>query len=411
MFKNQITNKSFTSRADVPTRILRSSIQRQQSRCHSQCSRRRRVAFFLLAALLPVISKADFSHQQQVDATVLAEMKKQKIVGAAIGIIQNSQIVYTQGYGLSDLQTGTQVTDETVFNWASNSKPLIAIAALQLVQSQTLDLDKSIDSYLPQLPPQFSKLTCRQLLCHQSGIPHYSIGQVISTQQRLEKTRPLNPAREIDPDESLNRFILSPLLFTPGRETSYSSYAYVLLTAVVQAAGNEPIGTQLRDRIIRPLKLNSFQLDLPDNQQSNWTKGYKIENGKHVVVTDYAHFWKHGAGGYKSNVKDFATFASALADSRLLQKSMSTKMWTQQTTIDGKQSNYGLGVVVTGSGETIKISHNGSQDETRTRMVIYPHLKHGIVVMSNTQGSDPGKITTAIYSTLRGQRHSRADGN
>src|SRR5262245_50657947 len=68
-----------------------------------------------------------------VDAAVAAEMKKQDVVGTAVGILQRGEIVYLKGYGLADRDHRTPVTTETVFNWASNSKPLAAVAAMQLV--------------------------------------------------------------------------------------------------------------------------------------------------------------------------------------------------------------------------------------------------------------------------------------
>lgn len=360
---------------------------------------------FLLLILMTVpqqgVCQGRFIQGEMVDAAVNAEMKRQNIVGIAIGIIQDAQVIYTKGYGCSDIKSHTPVTDDTIFNWASNSKPLMSIAALQLVQNGDLNLDKAIVSYCPNLPDQLQPITTRQLLCHQSGIPHYSNGTVISSREAANKAGKSYLLDELDPIESISRFTLSPLRFEPGSQTGYSSYAYVLLSAVVQAAGNEPISAQLEDRIINPLNLTSFQLDLHANQQANWTRAYEILDGKPAEVPDSPHFWKHGAGGYKSNVKDFAKFATALANSTLIDQAMSTAMWTRQTTADGKESSYGLGVVVSNSGNSLKISHNGSQDETRTRMVVYPNRRHGIVVMCNTQGSQPAKITTAIYSALR----------
>src|SRR5437667_2911212 len=64
-----------------------------------------------------------------VDAAVLGECKRQQIVGLAVGIIRDGRIVYLKGYGLADREAGTPVTTQTVFNWASNSKPLTAVAA------------------------------------------------------------------------------------------------------------------------------------------------------------------------------------------------------------------------------------------------------------------------------------------
>lgn len=409
MGKNGMTNGCNKSKLNLKPGTLRSTA------CHRCLSFHDRIrlmhGIFLMMVTIPQLGVCNnvFRFDKQIDAVVTAEMEKQQIVGAAIGIIQDSNIVYTRGYGWANLKTKTPVTNETVFNWASNSKPLISIAALQLVESGQLMLDEPIASYCPQLPPQLRRITSRQLLCHQSGIPHYSNGTVIPSKERSGSDGRYNTLDDINPRNSIGRFIRSPLLFESGHKTSYSSYAYVLLTAVVQAAGKDAIEKQLQNRIIDPLKLESFQLDLPANGQANWTLAYETRNGKITEVPDYAHFWKHGAGGYKSNVKDFAKFAIALSGSKLIHPELTDKMWTRQKTGDGNESVYGLGVLVSDHGERLKVSHSGSQDETRTRMVIYPHRKHGVVVMCNTQGSNPARITTAIYTALRESILKRPD--
>ncbi len=341
-----------------------------------------------------VAGQEGFAESQAVDETVMVQMTDQKIVGAAIGIIRDGQVVYTQGYGFANLKSHTPVTQETVFNWASNCKPFIAVAAMQLVQSDYLDLDQAIGTYIPSLPDHLKPLTTRQLLCHQSGIVHYSNGKVIPWGQRA------SVQEELDPFNSLHRFAMSPLIFTPSSKTEYSSHAYVLLSAVVQAAGKKPIDQQLAARIIEPLGLTSFQMDLPYEGQLHWTTAYKITDGIYEEVEDLAHFWKHGAGGYKSNVKDFARFATALMNREMIDDKTTAMMWTPQKTSDGAISRYGLGVAVSGKDRDLKVSHNGSQEETRTRMVIYPNQKHGVVVMCNTQGADTNRISAAIYSVI-----------
>ncbi|MEE2937849.1 MAG: serine hydrolase domain-containing protein [Planctomycetota bacterium] len=352
------------------------------------------LCFAFLCLPLSVIGQDSFVKSAAVDSAVAEQMKQQRLVGVAIGIIQNSTVVYTKGYGFSNFESRTPVNESSVFNWASNSKPVMAVAAMQLVETGQLDLDLAIEKYLPDLPDHLSAVTTRQLLCHQSGIPHYSNGRIVPSEKRI------TARQELDPSISIHRFALSPLIFRPGSKTDYSSYAYVLLSSVVQSAGKKKIETQLVERIGRPLDLKSFQLDLPFTGQKNWVIGYKIANGAPEPIEDYAHFWKHGAGGYKSDVRDFAKFASALANKQLINEKTTTAMWTNQKTVDGVKSNYGLGVVVEGEGRSLKISHNGSQDETRTRMVLYPNQGHGVVVMCNTQGAVPGRITTAVYSAM-----------
>ncbi len=81
-------------------------------------------------------------------------------------------------------------------------------------------------------------------------------------------------------------------------------------------------------------------------------------------------------------------------------------MWTLQRTNDGKAGGFALGFVVSGSGNGFKVSHNGSQEETKTRLVLYPRRRHGMVVVSNCQHADPARISTAVYSTLAKVRQS-----
>ncbi len=339
-------------------------------------------------------SQSTFAKAKAVDQAVQAEIREQQIVGVAVGVIRDGKIAYTQGYGSADVEAQKPVTENSIFNWASNSKPLIAVAALQLVQTKQLDLDSPISTYLSELPSAFQPLTTRQLLCHQSGIPHYSNGKIVPAE-----TVPAE-AEQLDPREAIKRFIKSPLIFSPGTKCEYSSHAYVLLSAVVQAAGKTPLELQLRERIIEPLGMSSFQLDVAYQQQPDWVRGYTRLLGFTKQVPDQAHFWKHGAGGFKSNVKDFARFAIALANCELLSEETTEKMWTPQTLKDGKKTSYGLGVVVGGQGQQLKIWHNGAQDETKTQMELYPASKHGVVVMSNSANCDPARISRAIHRTI-----------
>lgn len=331
----------------------------------------------------------------KIEVAVKQLMREKNLVGVAVGYIQDGKVVYTSGFGKANLATGEDVTQYSIFNWASNSKPVMGILALQLVQNKMLDLDAPIRVYLPQLPEHLHTITTRQLLCHQSGIPHYTNGKIISTRQKV------TPQDELDPLIAINRFILSPLIFAPGTKTDYSSHAYVLLSAVVQAAGRQPIDQQLDERIVRPLNLTSFQLDLPRDNQTNWVKAYQSLFQSPIELPDTAHFWKHGAGGYKSNIQDFASFARALMNRELIDQATTSLMWTNQTTLDGKSSNYGLGVLVEGKDNTLKVSHNGSQEETKTRMVIYPNRGEGVVVMCNSQPCEPSLISTAVFESLK----------
>jgi hypothetical protein len=79
-------------------------------------------------------------------------------------------------------------------------------------------------------------------------------------------------------------------------------------------------------------------------------------------------------------------------------------MWRPQATNDGAVSNRGLGFIVENQNGRLRISHNGKQEETTTRLVIYPEDRHGVVVMCNCEYGNPTALATAVYAGLQGKQ-------
>jgi CubicO group peptidase (beta-lactamase class C family) len=354
-------------------------------------------ALFASTALAQPVATLDAKKQAAVDQAVQAEMEKQQVVGVAIGVLQDREIVYLKGYGLADRERKLPVATKTVFNWASNSKPVLAMLIMMLFGQGQIDLDADVRTYVPEFPMKTGVIKVRHLLCHQSGLPHYGKGVVGETKNYPQKLPFLGPVLALD------RFSKSPLQFQPGEKVMYSSYAYVLLSAAAQKAGKQPIFEQVERKIARPLGMTSFQMDMPFARQPNWAAGYaKSKDGKVEKAPDVAHYWKHGAGAYKSNVEDFARWARALLQRKLLSKKVEEVMWQIQKLNDGADTPYGLGFKVDRRNGRLRISHNGKQEETTTRLVIYPEDGHGVVVMSNCDYATPDRFSTVVYRALSG---------
>jgi CubicO group peptidase (beta-lactamase class C family) len=329
-----------------------------------------------------------------VEQAIESELASQQIVGLAVGIIQDGRIAFLKGYGLADREASVPVTTETVFNWASNSKPVAGVLAMQLVEQHKLDLDADVRTYVPEFPEKDAVITCRQLLCHQSGLPHYRNGEVVPTERTYDSDVPF-----LDPVVSLDKFNLSPLIFRPCEKCEYSSHAYVLLSAVIQRAGAQSYAEQLQTRICSPLKITSLQLDFP-KADLHWAAGYTKVDDRIERVPDEAEYWKHGAGGYKSNIVDFARWASALVNHRLVSPETERIMWTPQTTADGETTKYGLGFGVAREGERLVVSHNGGQPDVRTRMELHPDERAAVVALCNSQYADINAVTSAVFQAL-----------
>lgn len=347
------------------------------------------------AVLAPAPAMLAPERAAALDEAVRSEMARQRLVGVAVGVIREGQIAYLQGYGQADRENQTPMTPATVVNWASNSKPMAAVLAMMLVEEGKLDLDADVRMYVPEFPDKGAMITPRLLLCHQSGIVHYTNGRVVPTERTYAVPEPF-----LDPICSLDKFNQSPLIFAPGEKVSYSSYAYVLLSAVIQRAGGRPYHQQVMTRIAGPAGLRSLQLDLPARDQPNCSRGYMRIGDRVWRAPEEAHYWKHGAGGYKSDVADFARWACALIDGKLVSPAARDRMWTPQRLADGRATTWGLGFDVRPSAWGPVISHGGKQNEATSKMMIYPRSRSGLVLLCNCGYADINALARAAASAL-----------
>src|SRR4029079_12595162 len=155
------------------------------------------------------------------------------------------------------------------------------------------------------------------------------------------------------------------------------------------------------------LKMASLQLDLDTKDQPHWAAGYvKDNNGQVIRAPEEAHYWKHGAGGFKSNVADFARWAEGLLNRRLTSEASESAMWTRQCLKDGQPTSFGLGFQLDEGG--LGVGHGGSQPETRTQMLLYPRTKSGIVVMCNCSFVSAKAVAAAVADALGWNGRPRA---
>ena len=364
-------------------------------------------AIAILMACGRTLVAAGLSDQEiaTIDRAIQAEMEEQRIVGLALGCIRDGQVVYTKGFGFEDRERRIPVSGQTLFRWASVSKPLTAIAAWQLVEKQRLDLDADVRTLVPEFPDKGTKITARQLMCHQGGIVHYTNGKLIRTRRNYPTEHPFE-----DCVLALDTFRESPLVAPPGTRFSYSTHGYILLSAVVQRAGRQKFADQVAERIARPLGMTTLQPDYQWKTLPHRAIGYRLRDNRVVESTNTDVSWKLGGGGFVSNVRDMALLASGLINGRLVSADTQTRMWTPQTTSSGKATKVGLGFFVEQQNGTLKVSHNGSQEKTRTRLVIYPRRKHGLVVMCNSEYANPGRVTTAVYQALAERAADKPQG-
>lgn len=286
-----------------------------------------------------------------------------------------------------------------MFRWASISKPVTAVAALQLVVAEKLDLDRDVCTYVPEFPQKPWPITARQLLCHQGGVVHYMNGKVVRTEARYDREHPFE-----DLVLALDRFKASDLVAEPGTTFAYTSHGYMLLGAVVERAGGERFADQVRRRIAEPAGMTTLQPDYQWIDIPHRAVGYRRLGGAGeaiVPTTNTDVSWKLAGGGFVSTVGDLARFAAALMGDTLLPADTRERMWTNQATRDGKITGYGLGFGVSIVDGERRIAHSGSQEKTRTLMQLFPKQRTAVVLMTNSEWAKLDSVAAALWARLQ----------
>ena len=162
-----------------------------------------------------------------LDATVPGLMAEQHVAGTAIVVVHDGRIIFLRGYGQARLDPNVDVEPaRTRFRIGSVTKPLTALAAVQLADAGTLDLHRDIRHYLPDLGLQYA-VTVHQLLTHTAGFDEKFAGGFTSSPTHLQ---PLA--------EYLRRYVAHAM--RPGRAYSYSNTNYAVAGLLVERLGGLP---------------------------------------------------------------------------------------------------------------------------------------------------------------------------
>jgi len=317
----------------------------------------------------PVILKGD----QHAARTLSQRMKDLNVPGVSIAVIHGGKIEWARGFGFRSVG-GPPVDDATLFQAASISKPLSAMAVLRLVQQGKLSLDADINTYLstwklPTAPVAAGKpVTLRELLAHTGGIsvhgfPGYARGVEIPTLvQVLNGEKPANtqPIR-----------IEAP----PGDHWQYSGGGYTIMQQMLIDISKEAYPKLMHDNVLAPVGMihSTYQQPLPASLEGNAATPYRgdgkpVEGGAHTYP-------EMAAAGLWTTPSDLARYAIEVQNSLQGKANhvLSAEM-TQQMVSPGK-GNWGLGVEIGGSKDNPYFSHGGANEGFRCIFVAYENRR------------------------------------
>jgi CubicO group peptidase (beta-lactamase class C family) len=255
------------------------------------------------------------------------------------------------------------------------SKPITAVAVMQLVERGALELDAPIQRYVPEYPEKPSPITVRQLLCHQGGIRNWTEDEFVSTRHYSTLA------------ESIGAFRDDPLVNEPGTRVTYSSFGYTLLGRAIETASGHGYLEYLRVNVLEPAGMEWTRADDVMQIIPNRARGYRLTGGGALLnspLSDTSN--RTPGGGLVGTVQDVGRFAAALQAGTLVKPETLKLMWTPQPTRDRRATGFGFGFVVGRRNGEREIYHSGGQSRVSTLLYMRPDRRLAVVLLTNLEG-------------------------
>jgi CubicO group peptidase (beta-lactamase class C family) len=321
-----------------------------------------------------------------------------KIPGLAVGIMLRDTVVYSNGFGLKNLKTIDPVTDESIFHLASASKPFVATAVMQLVETHKIALDSPLVKYLEYFKLNsdgYRTITIRQMLAHMSGLPDV---------KTYEWNKP-----QYD-DQAAERYVRSlenlKLAFDPGDDFGYSNMAYDILGEVIAKAAGVTFEEYMNTNLFLPAKMfhSTFLKVMVETDLA--TTPHVRGRTEIEVAPVYPYNRCHAPSStLHSSVSDMLKWSTILSDSAkqnngILTRSSFLQMLTPHFELDPFTS-VGLGWFIHDDNETRYVFHMGRDVGFSSMLTFFP--KHGlsIVVLSNCDFTDVTHATSTAFRVLQ----------
>lgn len=317
------------------------------------------------------------------------------VPGVSIAVIHDGRIEWARGFGVTR-SGGPPVTPDTLFQAASISKPVAAMAVLHLVQAGKLSLDTDVNEYLKswKVPAnsftERRKVTIRELLTHSAGMTVHGFGgyaggaPVPTLIEVLNGEKPANsPPIRVD--------------IEPGTLWRYSGGGYVVVQQLLLEVTGEPFPKLMHDTVLAPIGMtrSTYEQPLPQNRMAEAATPYRadgepVPGGPHVYP-------EMAPAGLWTTPSDLARYAIEVQKSLagMSNKVLSVAMVRQMLTPG--LNHQGLGPALGGSAEHPYFDHGGANEGYRCNLFAYDR-GDGLVVMTNSDSG--GQLAAEIERSV-----------
>lgn len=320
-----------------------------------------------------------------LDAYVDSQMRTLKIPGLALGIVQGDQVVYLHGYGQA-APDGRPVTPQTPFMIGSTGKSLTALAVMQLVEVGKIDLDATVQTYLPWFrvadAQASAQITVRQLLNQTSGFSN-------ATGLREEFASDLSDSAI---ENSVRRLADVKLVHAPGATHEYSNVNFTILGLIVQTVSDQSYESYVQAHIFDPLEMRhsftSHDAAMKDGMATGYVKWFTLNRAK-TIPFNRGHM---PSGNQICSVEDMAHYLIAQLNGgryggvTVLSPEGIDALHKPVVATETEGESYGMGWYIGPINGAPAVYHGGDNGNFSTHLIMLPQEKLGVAVMINVNG-------------------------
>ena len=343
-------------------------------------------AFLLIIAIICAVTT--LFAQQHLDQKIAALIQKSVDLyrfNGSILVCKNGKIVFEKGYGFQDIQNKIENTPNTIFQVGSMTKQFTAAVVLKLAGQRKLSLDDKISIYFPDLK-RGDEITIKNLLTHTSGL-----SEIFRDTLFIKE----NKQNSISKEKLLSFFIDKPLYFTPGTQYSYCNSGYILLGLIIEKVSGKTYEQNVRDYILKPLKMTHSGFDFAGLKSKHKALGYiRFSRLESISSMPWDSTATYSAGSLYSTANDLYLWHKGLIDNKVLTKESIAKAYTPY--LEG----YGLGCWIDTIYQKRVISHGGNIEGFTSYLGRIPEDDVCVILLNNIYNREIESIGTSVLAIL-----------
>jgi len=324
--------------------------------------------------------------------SVFAHLTSTAGPGCALGISRDGHQVYSRGYGMANLETGSAITPASIFHVASISKQFTAFSVALLAEDGKLSLDDPIQTYLPEIPVYARPITIRHLIHHISGLRDQWSLLAMADWRDDDLITEGDVLAIVSRQKELN--------FLPGDEYIYSNTGYTLLGTIVKRVSGKSLREFADERIFQPLGMTSTHFhDDHTMVVPGRTSAYEPREGGGWMVS-IPVFDTYGATSLFTTVGDLLKWEQNFADATVGSRALIEKAQQPITLNTGRRLDYGYGLSLETYRGVRAVGHGGADAGYRADVVRFPDQGLAIAVTCNASNAGPGGLSRKVADVL-----------